>query len=99
MTPRSSSRRDAASPAPARALLRISRGFGRDAAQARGSGGWQRTERAASRGIGRAGHWLDRRNAEGMRRLAPARAGLVLAAGALTLGLVILLARRGRHGG
>jgi hypothetical protein len=96
MTPRSSSRRDAASPAPARALLRISRGFGRDAAQARESGGWQRTERAASRGIGRAGHWLDRRNPEGMRGLAP---GLVIGAGALALGLLILLARRGRHGG
>ena len=98
MNSRSSSRRDAASPAPARALLRISRGFGRDAAQARESGGWQRTERAASRGIGRAGHWLDRRNAQGMRRIAPARAGLVLGAGALAFSLLILLARRGRHG-
>ena len=99
MSPRSSSRDDTASPAPARTLLRISRGFGRNAARAHEDGSWRRTERAASRGIGRAGHWLDRRNPQGMRRVAPTKIGLWLLAGGVVVGLGVLLARQGRRRG
>ena len=92
MTSRSSRHADV-EPGSARALLRLSKGFGRDAARSHQNGFWQRTERAASRSTGRAGHRLDRRN--------PKRGGAGLAAAAVlgTLGIavLVLVVRRGRR--
>ncbi len=90
-----SSRSADVSPAPARTLLRLSKGFGRDAARSHQDGLWQRTERAASRGTGRAGHRLDRRNRNRIGLGAGLGAAVVLGA----LGVVVFAvgSRRSRR--
>jgi hypothetical protein len=83
------------SPAPARTLLRLSKGFGRDAAQSHQDGLWQRTERAAARGTGRAGHRLDRRNPN--RVGVGGRLGAAVVIGALGVVALAVAARRARR--
>jgi hypothetical protein len=89
-----SSRQDV-SPAPARTLLRLSKGIGRDAARSRQDGLWQRTERAASRGTGRAGHRLDRRNPNRIR--VRTGVGVAVALGFVGAAVAVAAVRRGRH--
>ena len=91
MSPRSSRHADV-EPGSARALLRLSKGFGRDAARSHQNGLWQRTERAASRSTGRAGHRLDRRNP---RRVGALATAVVL--GTVGVAVLVLVARRGRR--
>jgi len=91
MTSRSSRHADV-EPGSARALLRLSKGFGRDAARSHQNGFWQRTERAAARSAGRAGHRLDRRNP---RRVGGLATSAVL--GTVGLAVLVLVVRRGRR--
>jgi hypothetical protein len=87
-----------ARPALARTLLRASKRAGTDAAQSQDDAGWQRTERAVSRGLGRVGHWADARNPDGMRRLTGSgRWWLVAAGGAVLAALVVTSRRRQGH--
>ena len=54
------------SPAPARTLLSVSHRLGRAALRSQDDGVRQRTQRAISRAAGRVGHWVDRRNPDGL---------------------------------
>ncbi len=90
-----SSRSADASPAPARTLLRLSKGFGRDAARSGQDGLWQRAERAAARSTGRAGHRLDRRNPNRIPGGTALGAAVVL--GALSVAVLALATRRVRR--
>lgn len=84
-----------ARPAVARRLLRASKSAGQDAAQSADQAGWQRTERAVSRSLGRLGHWADARNPDGMRRVAGSgRWRLGGLAGALLVGVVVMARQR-----
>jgi hypothetical protein len=85
--------RSEANPAPARGLLRLSKAFGRDAAKSAEDTEWRGVERAAARGLGRAGHWVDSRNPDGMRRLTGSRAAVAGGVG-LALLLVVVTVRR-----
>jgi hypothetical protein len=87
-----SSRHADVEPGSARALLRLSKGFGRDAARSHQNGFWQHTERAAARSAGRAGHRLDRRNP---RRVGGLATSAVL--GTVGLAVLVLVVRRGRR--